>query len=165
MKHLFTTLLFMTFFLGSKAQEVGSTAFDIILRGVLSHTVNEVSVQDVKGKTEILFVDAREQSEYEVSHIKDAVFVGYDNLDLSDLGKVDKNKEVVVYCSVGYRSEKVAEKLLEIGFSDVSNLYGGIFEWINQKQIVVNLKNEPTDKVHAFNKVWEIWLKKGEKVY
>ena len=155
----------MTFFLGSKAQEVGSTAFDIILRGVLSHSVNEVSVQDVKGKTEILFVDAREQSEYEVSHIKDAVFVGYDNLDLSDLGKVDKNKEVVVYCSVGYRSEKVAEKLLEIGFSDVSNLYGGIFEWINQKQIVVNLKNEPTDKVHAFNKVWEIWLKKGEKVY
>ena len=165
MKHLFTTLLFMTFFLGSKAQEVGSTAFDIILRGVLSHSVNEVSVQDVKGKTEILFVDAREESEYEVSHIKDAVFVGYDNLDLSDLGKVDKNKEVVVYCSVGYRSEKVAEKLLEIGFSDVSNLYGGIFEWINQKQIVVNLKNEPTDKVHAFNKVWEIWLKKGEKVY
>lgn len=165
MKHLFTTLLFMTFFLGSKAQEVRSTAFDIILRGVLSHTVNEVSVQDVKGKTEILFVDAREESEYEVSHIKDAVFVGYDNLDLSDLGKVDKNKEVVVYCSVGYRSEKVAEKLLEIGFSDVSNLYGGIFEWINQKQIVVNLKNEPTDKVHAFNKVWEIWLKKGEKVY
>jgi len=155
----------MTFFLGSKAQEVGSTAFDIILRGVLSHSVNEVSVQDVKGKTEILFVDAREESEYEVSHIKDAVFVGYDNLDLSDLGKVDKNKEVVVYCSVGYRSEKVAEKLLEIGFSDVSNLYGGIFEWINQKQIVVNLKNEPTDKVHAFNKVWEIWLKKGEKVY
>lgn len=165
MKHQFTTLLFMTFFLGSKAQEVGSTAFDIILRGVLSHSVNEVSVQDVKGKTEILFVDAREESEYEVSHIKDAVFVGYDNLDLSDLGKVDKNKEVVVYCSVGYRSEKVAEKLLEIGFSDVSNLYGGIFEWINQKQIVVNLKNEPTDKVHAFNKVWEIWLKKGEKVY
>jgi rhodanese-related sulfurtransferase len=165
MKHLITTLLFMTFFLVSKAQEVGSTAFDIILKGLLSHTVNEVSVQDVKGKTEILFVDAREESEYKVSHIKDAVFVGYDNLDLSDLEKVDRNKEVVVYCSVGYRSEKVAEKLLEMGFSNVSNLYGGLFEWKNQEQVIVNLKNEPTDKIHAFNKVWEIWLKKGEKVY
>ncbi|MFB1021865.1 MAG: rhodanese-like domain-containing protein, partial [Vicingaceae bacterium] len=126
---------------------------------------NEVSVQDVKGKTEILFVDAREENEYKVSHIKDAVFVGYDNLDLSDLERVDRSKEVVVYCSVGYRSEKVAEKLLEMGFSNVSNLYGGLFEWKNQEQVIVNLKNEPTEKIHAFNKVWEIWLKKGEKVY
>tara|TARA_B110000046_G_scaffold28052_1_gene28826 strand:- start:136932 stop:137432 length:501 start_codon:yes stop_codon:yes gene_type:complete len=160
-----TILILMALFFSSNAQEVNSKAYDIMLQGLLSHSVKEVSVSEVKDKKEVVFVDARERKEFDVSHIKDAIFVGYDSLDLSSMKKVDKTKEVIVYCSVGYRSEKVSEKLESMGFKNVSNLYGGIFEWKNQNQPVVTLKIEPTEKVHAYNKLWGIWLNKGKRVY
>jgi rhodanese-related sulfurtransferase len=159
------TLLLMALFFRSNAQEVNSKAYDIMLQGLLSHSVKEVSVSDIKDKKDVIFVDARERKEFDVSHIKGAILVGYDSLDLSALDKIDKSKEVVVYCSVGYRSEKVSEKLENIGFKNVSNLYGGIFEWKNQEQPIVTPKKEPTEEVHAYSKVWGIWLNKGKKVY
>ena len=155
----------MALFFRSNAQEVNSKAYDIMLQGLLSHSVKEVSVSDIKDKKDVIFVDARERKEFDVSHIKGAILVGYDSLDLSALDKIDKSKEVVVYCSVGYRSEKVSEKLENIGFKNVSNLYGEIFEWKNQEQPIVTPKKEPTEEVHAYSKVWGIWLNKGKKVY
>ena len=159
------TLLIMALFSRSNAQEVSSKAYNIMLQGLLSHSVKEVSVSEVKDNKEVIFVDARERKEFDVSHIKDAIFVGYDSLDLSAMDKIDKSKELVVYCSVGYRSEKVSEKLENMGFKNVSNLYGGIFEWKNQEQPVVTPKKEPTNEVHAYNRIWGIWLQKGKKVY
>tara|TARA_B110000503_G_C7112910_1_gene398983 strand:+ start:290 stop:790 length:501 start_codon:yes stop_codon:yes gene_type:complete len=159
------SILLMALFFSSNAQEVGSMAYDIMLQGLLSHSVKEVSVNEVKDKKEVVFVDARERKEFDVSHIKGAIFVGYDSLDLSAMKKVNKNKEVIVYCSVGYRSEKVSEKLEEMGFKNVSNLYGGIFEWKNQDQPLVTPESKPTEEIHAFSRVWGIWLNKGTKVY
>ena len=52
-----------------------------------------------------------------------------------------------------------------MGYTKVYNLYGGIFDWKNQSQIVVNHLNLPTDSVHTYSKVWSIWLHKGIKVY
>lgn len=155
----------MTLFFKSYGQEVGSKVYDIMLQGLLSHSVKEVSVKDIKDKKDIVFVDAREREEYKTSHIKDAIFVGYDSLDLTAMENIDKNKEVVVYCSVGYRSEKVSEKLEKMSFKNVSNLYGGIFEWKNQGQEVVTPEKEKTEKVHAYNRAWGVWLNKGKKVY
>ena len=160
---LFTIMLFSAF--GLKAQSVTSSSFNLMLKGMLSHSVNEVSVDDIDLDSNIIFVDARELKEFEVSHLKNAIHVGFDQLDLSPLNLVAKNAKIVVYCSIGYRSEKVAEKLIKKGFKDVSNLYGGIFEWKNEGKTVVDQKNDPTEEVHAFSKIWGIWLNKGKKVY
>lgn len=156
-------MLFSAF--GLKAQSVTSSSFNLMLKGMLSHSVNEVSVDDIDLDSNIIFVDARELKEFEVSHLKNAIHVGFDQLDLSPLNLVAKNAKIVVYCSIGYRSEKVAEKLIKKGFKDVSNLYGGIFEWKNEGKTVVDQKNDPTEEVHAFSKIWGIWLNKGKKVY
>ena len=51
------------------------------------------------------------------------------------------------------------------GYTNVFNLYGGIFEWKNNDFQVVDTLGKSTEKVHAFNKSWEKWLKKVEKVY
>ena len=147
------------------AQEVNSKTYDILLSTLLSHSVEEISVKDAAENTEALFIDAREKQEFEVSRIENSVWVGYDELDLSSLDKVSRDKEVIVYCSVGYRSEKVSEKLKEKGFINVKNLYGGIFEWVNQGEKVVDAYGKATSKVHAYNKLWGVWLDKGEKVY
>lgn len=145
---------------------VTNTSYALMLKTLLGHTVPEISVSEVTKSKErsIVYVDAREPREYEVSHLKNAVFVGYDNLDFSRLKNVNKNQEIVVYCSVGYRSEKVAEKLLKMGFTNIKNLYGGIFEWKNQGYDVENLKGS-TEEIHAFSESWGIWLKKGNKIY
>lgn len=145
--------------------QVKSEAYRAMLKNLLSHTVPEIQAQEAaRDSANILFLDAREPNECAVSQIKGAVSVGYDHFDTSKLPEIQKDRRIVVYCSVGYRSEKVAEKLLAAGYKNVSNLYGGIFEWVNQGNPVFNGKGQ-TQEVHAYSRTWGIWLRKGKKVY
>lgn len=159
-------LILLAFFISPaiRAQEVESTVYDVMLSTLLGHSVPEVSVDEVKNG-EVLLLDARAKEEYDVSRIEGARWVGYDDFSLERVDDLAKDKEIVVYCSVGYRSEKVTEKLKKAGFQHVSNLYGGIFEWVNQGMPVVDASGQTTPKVHAYDRVWGIWLKEGEKVY
>ena len=84
---------------------------------------------------------------------------------MDSLKNIQKNSRIIVYCSVGYRSERIGEQLLANGYSNVTNLYGGIFEWVNSDYPVVDTNNVKTNKVHAYSKLWGKWLKNGEKVY
>ncbi|TNE57322.1 MAG: rhodanese-like domain-containing protein [Bacteroidetes bacterium] len=145
--------------------QVKSGAYRLMLKTLLQHSVPETDVPStVKDYPSLVLLDAREPREYAVSHLKGAVQVGYDHFELDKLPKLDKNSRIVVYCSVGYRSEKIAEKLIQAGYKNVSNLYGGIFEWVNQGHSVYNAKGR-TQKVHAYDRTWGVWLNKGEKVY
>ena len=114
-----------------------------------------------------ILLDARELKEYKVSHIKNAIHVGYDKFDLKQTTSKlpNKNATIVVYCSIGIRSEDIAEKLQKAGYKNVFNLFGGIFEWKNKQNTVMDSLNNPTEKVHTFSKEWSTWLKKGVKVY
>lgn len=159
------TLLALLVTLMTYGQTVKDRAYSAKLSTLLSHTVPEISVTDVDQKADIVFIDARETNEYKVAHIKDAICVGYNQLDLSAVESIDKTKKIIVYCSVGYRSEKVAEKLIAKGYQDVSNLYGGIFEWKNNDLPLYDSKGTLTDKVHAYDKDWGQWLKNGKKCY
>lgn len=145
--------------------EVRSTAFQIMLDTLLSHSVPEISVHEVKKDNKVVWLDARQKQEYQVSKIEDARWVGYDNFSMDSVEDIPKNAKIIVYCSVGYRSEKVSEKLILAGYTHVSNLFGGIFEWKNQGKTVVDRANMETDKVHGFGRIWGIWLTKGEAIY
>lgn len=118
------------------------------------------------GAEEICIIDTRENKEFRISHIQGAHCTGYDNLSLNYVEKnFPKNAKIVCYCSVGYRSAKVAEKLIKKGYKNVYNLYGGLFNWVNKGFAVVDAKGEETKKVHAYNKEWGKWLYKGVKIY
>lgn len=144
---------------------VESKSFDLMLSTLLSHSAKEVGVADIAGDTTGVFLDAREKREYEVSHIENAIWVGYEDFDLARVQNINKEERIIVYCSVGYRSEKIAEKLTEAGFINVANLYGGLFEWINQEKPVVDQSGGATNLVHAYSKKWGVWLNEGVKVY
>ena len=118
-------------------------------------------------KNDVVLLDAREQNEYDVSHLKNAVFVGYDSFNLKKTLKKlpNKNTKIVVYCSLGIRSEEIAEKLKKVGYTNVLNLYGGIFEWKNNNYNVFSSEGKATEKVHTFSVEWKKWLLKGEKIY
>ncbi|WP_299885317.1 rhodanese-like domain-containing protein [uncultured Lacinutrix sp.] len=116
---------------------------------------------------DVILLDSREPKEFNVSHLKGAICVGYDNFNLDSVTTQlpNKNQKIVVYCSLGIRSETIAERLKAVGYTNVENLYGGIFEWKNKNFSVYNTSNKETDSIHTFNKDWSKWLKKGIKVY
>jgi len=149
-----------------QSPEVNSGAYQLMLKTLLDHSVPEISVDSAATQQgEVIFLDAREPSEYEVSHIDGSKLVGYDHFDMTSVEDIPKDQPIVVYCSVGYRSEKISEQLIAAGYQDVHNMYGGLFEWKNNNKDVVDQSGKTTQKVHAFNRAWGVWLKKGKKVY
>jgi rhodanese-related sulfurtransferase len=146
-----------------------TTPYKLMLSGLISNTVDTITPQRAyklnKQDKNIVFLDARERNEYEVSHIKKSNYVGYDNFRLSRLTWLDTNSVIIVYCSVGYRSEKIAEKLIKGGYTNVRNLYGGFFEWVNLGYPIVDIYDSSTTKVHGYSPEWGVWLKKGDVVY
>ena len=149
-KYGLTLILLFLFINICSAQRVSSKSYDSMLNGLLSHSVKEVEVSKInESDSSIVFLDAREIEEYEISHIKNAIWIGYEDFNFSRVNNIAKNKDIVVYCSVGYRSEKIAERMVEAGFKNVSNMYGSIFEWVNQSKPVYDSKGQPTKKVHA----------------
>ncbi|WP_446050306.1 rhodanese-like domain-containing protein [Zobellia laminariae] len=163
MKTILSTLIFFL---------IASTSFsqskiDKTLRKLNKESVDYIHVEALEKTESLILLDAREKKEYDVSHLENAIWVGYDTFQLdSVLQKVqNKNSEIVVYCSIGVRSENIGEELEEAGYTNVKNLYGGIFEWKNEGLPVYDSIGNTTEKVHAFNKHWGKLLTSGEKVY
>jgi rhodanese-related sulfurtransferase len=100
-----------------------------------------------------LLLDARSPEEYDVSHLPGARRVDPTADSLPHLDTLSRERPIVVYCSVGYRSARVAARLQEQGFTDVRNLEGSIFRWANEGRPVVR-NGPPVDAVHPYNATW-----------
>ena len=130
---------------------------------LISFTVPLMSVNELlNNKDKFIIFDAREKNEYDVSHIPDAIYLGYSDFNVSRIKNIPKEKNMVVYCSIGYRSEKIGEKLLRLGYKNVYNLYGSIFEWANEKYPLVSSNGKTTYSVHSYNKSWGKWVTNDE---
>lgn len=143
-------------------------AFDQKVSKMISFSVPIIDVRELKNiQNEVFIFDTRNREEYDVSHLKNAQYLGYQDFDPKKLEDIPKDAKIVLYCSIGYRSEKIGEKLLALGFKNVYNLYGSIFEWVNQGNIVVDKNGKPTWEVHTYNQQWSKWLtdKKAKKIW
>ncbi len=147
---------------------ISQDTLDALLDQYNNESIPYISVKELTTtQNNAILLDAREKEEYEVSHLKSAIHVGYDNFNLDLISKqnIPKDTLIVVYCSLGIRSEDISEKLKKVGYKNIYNLYGGIFEWKNNEYPVVNSLEEATDEVHVFSSEWGKWLLKGKKVY
>lgn len=111
----------------------------------------------IRNYEKYLILDARSLEEYNLSHLPGALYIGYHKPQWEVLDTIDKNKEILVYCSIGYRSEKITEKLIKKGFN-ATNLYGSLFEWVNRNQIIFDENGTPTKKVHGYSRSWSKWI-------
>jgi len=118
---------------------------------------------------EYVIFDVREQDEFEVSHIENAIRVSPDidaDAFLQEHADTISNKMVVLYCSVGVRSSILASKILNSSStpinSKVYNLQNGIFGWHNQ-QLSLMQKDQPTDYVHPYNFFWKSMINRKDK--
>ena len=151
-------------------EKAGSTSpgFERLLRLLYRNTVPTVPAatlaRELGAAPPPLLLDARSPAEFKVSHLYGAHFVNFDSLATATFAGLDRRQPVVVYCSVGYRSERLGERLHALGFRNVRNLYGGLFEWVNQGYPVYNDQG-PTPNVHPYSPLWSSWLKRGHKAY
>lgn len=94
--------------------------------------VRQISTGDLKkelnDRNNKQFVDVRTPGEYKANHIRQ-----FKNIPLQQLGvkagELDPDKEVVVICQSGMRSQKAAAVLKKKGFKHVTNVQGGMSSW------------------------------------
>ena len=166
LRSLFLLLLTQCVAAPEAAGQFTEAEFEEMARKMSRGKVPEISIGELQAEMqEVILLDTREKAEYDISHIPGAIWVGYDDFDLERVTGIDKKAPVVTYCSVGYRSERIGEKLLEAGFREVRNLHGSLFRWVNEEKEVVDNEGTPTKRVHGYNATWSKWLKRGEIVY
>ncbi|MBT7227179.1 MAG: rhodanese-like domain-containing protein [Gammaproteobacteria bacterium] len=104
-----------------------------------------------------LVIDVREVDEFGVSHLGDALNLETAQAIVNMVAQrwLGKETEIVVYCSVGYRSAAVAADLQELGFTRVFNLEHSLFDWANKGYPMIDSSGS-TDKVHPFNRAWSV---------
>ena len=112
----------------------------------------------------VVLLDTRTYEEYTVSHLKGARWVGFDEFNMDKVASLPKDTTIVLYCSVGYRSDLVGNQLKEAGYQKVYNLWGGIFAWAN-RGLPLYAQDALTTKVHSYSAAWGFWLSRGDKSY
>jgi rhodanese-related sulfurtransferase len=129
--------------------------------------IQQLSTEDLAtwlrqdGVDKPLLLDARTKEEYEVSHLENARLAPSNLEDLVNQEGINFSTPIVVYCSVGYRSAASARRLQFIGYQNVFNLSGSIFQWVNENRLVY--RGEKTvNKVHPYRKFWQYLLRVPE---
>ncbi len=75
------------------------------------------------------FLDVRSQDEWKQFHIAGSTLIPLDQLQ-NRLSELPKNKDIVVVCLSGHRSQSGVTILQQAGFTRVSCLRGGLQAWI-----------------------------------
>lgn len=84
-------------------------------------------------------LDVRTPAEWNEGIIDGATMANIYEKDFeAQLGKLDKEKPVAVYCKVGGRSGQAMAKMKELGFKEIYNLKGGMDAWKGAKKPTVN---------------------------
>ena len=97
-----------------------------------------------------LLLDVRTEAEYAVSHLRDAQQIDPDSSVDDVMSTLPNDRPWVLYCSVGYRSSHLAQRLLQAGATEVSNLDGAIFSWIREGR---ELHTDGPARVHPYSKI------------
>ena len=80
----------------------------------------------MKENNDVVVIDVREESEYTKEHIEGSINIPLGSIETID---IDKDREIIVYCLSGVRSQNAAEKLVSMGYTHVYNIDGGLINW------------------------------------
>jgi rhodanese-related sulfurtransferase len=124
------------------------------VKTISTRELNEIMIAN-RGdpvKKPLLLFDIRDASEFAASRIPGARHVApLTVVDFAEreLEKLDRSQPIVVYCALGVRSAAAAEQLQMLGFTNVRNLQGSIFQWANEDRPL-----EGGTRVHPYDATW-----------
>jgi len=97
----------------------------------MMNTVESADAKTVKewyDRNEILLVDVRETSEFELEHIAGALLLPMSSFDAEIFPEIP-GKKIVLHCAIGKRSEAAGKMLLSEGHPGAIHLTGGLDAW------------------------------------
>ena len=108
------------------------------------HAANDM-INNNTGYPDLLILDVRGQSEYDINHLHDAILIPLSGL-ASRLDEIESynETEIIVYCRLGSRSQQGSDLLVANNFTKVFNMLGGITAWIDAGYDYWSNEEEPT---------------------
>jgi molybdopterin/thiamine biosynthesis adenylyltransferase/rhodanese-related sulfurtransferase len=100
-----------------------------VMNGIPQMTVKELKQRRDAGE-DVFVLDVREPYEYQIANIG-AKLIPQNDVP-KRLDEIDRNREIVVQCRSGQRSQRIAEYLAQQGYGNVKNLAGGILAWADE---------------------------------
>lgn len=83
-------------------------------------------------QSDYLLLDVRTQAEFEQAHIPGALCIPNETIGTDEIPALpDKNQLILVYCRSGNRSKQAAEKLAQLGYTNIVE-FGGINTWTGE---------------------------------
>ena len=100
----------------------------------LKNGIPQLSVKELKHRMDagedVFILDVREPYEYQIANIGGKLIPQNDVPQR--LAEIDRDREIVVHCRSGVRSQRIAELLSQAGYPKVVNLAGGILAWADE---------------------------------
>jgi adenylyltransferase/sulfurtransferase len=100
----------------------------------LKNGIPQISVKELKNRIDagedVFILDVREPYEYQIANIGGKLIPQNDVPQR--LAEIDRDREIVVQCRSGQRSQRIAEFLQQSGYQKVTNLAGGILAWADE---------------------------------
>ena len=97
----------------------------------MNNAIPQLTVKELKRRIDAgenpYILDVREPWEYKIAQIGGQLIP--QNEVPRRIAEIDREREVIVHCHGGVRSQRVAEFLKQSGFPRVANLAGGINAW------------------------------------
>ena len=162
---LTTALMMLTFCYSAHGEGIGWRLVNAKIRSEFP-AVKRISTAELAAwledstRAQPVLLDVRTRPEFQLSHLRGARHVAPDAM--ASAIRLPKERPIVTYCSVGYRSGRFAERLRAAGFRNVMNLEGSIFRWANEGRELV-CDGRKVDKVHPYNRAWGLLLKRSRR--
>ena len=100
----------------------------------MQNGIPQLSVKELKRRIDagedLFILDVREPYEYQIANIGGKL-IPQNEVPLR-LAEIDRDREVIVHCRSGVRSQRIAEFLQQSGYPKVVNLAGGILAWADE---------------------------------
>jgi len=129
-RFLYTVLLLFVFVFAACSGQTSPvvTSNGEIDLAMLPPLIDVHTAHQLHERADVLFVDVREQGEYDTGHIPGITLIPIGEIQ-NRLVEIPKDKTVIIACQSGGRSSQVASFLREQGFANIHDLKGGFAAW------------------------------------
>lgn len=92
--------------------------------------VDPAAASEIVSSGDALVLDVRTPAEFAAGHLPGAVNIDVESSDFADrVSGLDEGESTLVYCQTGNRSGVATDTMVDLGFTELSELEGGIEAW------------------------------------
>lgn len=123
---LLAVSLFLTgcFGINDNEEKTSKEEKELVVETISLDEVKEI-VDNYPEYPNVDIVDVRSEEEYNSGHIEGSINIPLDYIEQIN---ISTDRQIIVYCQSGSRSEQAAKILMELGYEDVKDM-GAISDW------------------------------------